>query len=83
MTSLNANEIAVHYPRSSESHLTQIIVPQIQHRIDLISSWEIQPGENVLELVGGQGDCTITLAALVGDGGHVTAVDPAPLDYGG
>ena len=55
---------------------------QIQHRIDLIEIWEIQPGERVLEIGCGQGDCTVTLAHAVGEGGHVTAVDPAPLDYG-
>lgn len=82
MTSLNATEIAVHYPYLRESHLTTIIVPQIQHRIDLISRWDIQPGEKVLELGCGQGDCTITLAAAVGESGHITAIDPAPLDYG-
>ncbi|TCD65578.1 hypothetical protein EIP91_002499 [Steccherinum ochraceum] len=60
-----------------------IAMPQIQHRIDLIKSWDIQPGEKVLEIGCGQGDCTITLAAAVGESGHVTAVDPGPLDYGG
>lgn len=30
----------------------------------------------------GQGDMTAAIAALVGEQGHVTAVDPAPLDYG-
>jgi len=39
-------------------------------------------GEKVLELGCGQGDTTISLAAVVGEQGHVTALDPAPLDYG-
>ena len=82
MSSLNASDIAAHYPRSSEKHLTSVIIPQIQHRLDLITRWVIQPGEKVLEIGCGQGDCTITLAGVVGENGHVTAVDPAPLDYG-
>lgn len=82
MSSLNASDIAAHYPRSSEKQLTSVVIPQIQHRLDLISRWVIQPGEKVLEIGCGQGDCTITLAGVVGENGHVTAVDPAPLDYG-
>jgi predicted methyltransferase len=61
----------------SGSHLGQI-----EERITLVRHWNIQPGEHVLEIGGGQGDCTVVLAAAVGDAGHVTALDPGPLDYG-
>jgi len=36
----------------------------------------------VLEVGCGQGDMTIVLAELLGPEGRVTAIDPAPLDYG-
>jgi hypothetical protein len=36
----------------------------------------------MLEIGCGQGDCTTVLASLVGDSGHIDAIDPAPLDYG-
>lgn len=56
---------------------------QISHRQELISTWGgIAPGEKVLELGCGQGDCTIVLAHAVGENGTVDAVDPAPPDYG-
>jgi len=55
---------------------------QTVHRINLIKSWGIQPGENVLELGCGQGDCTAALAFAVGESGKVVAVDPGSLDYG-
>ncbi|KAJ4297420.1 hypothetical protein N0V88_004342 [Collariella sp. IMI 366227] len=65
---------------------------QAVHRINLINAWDpaIVPGTRVLELGCGQGTCTQALAEAVtspegpnGPGsGHITAVDPAPLDYG-
>jgi hypothetical protein len=55
---------------------------QTRHRIEIISHFNIQPGSNVLEVGCGQGDFTVVLAAVVGKNGHVTAVDPASLDYG-
>ncbi|KAH8096773.1 S-adenosyl-L-methionine-dependent methyltransferase [Cristinia sonorae] len=82
MVAFTAEAIAPLYPHLKKSHLTSIVTPQIQHRIDLIKSWDIQPGEKILELGCGQGDCTIALAAAVGEEGHVTAVDPGSLDYG-
>jgi len=35
-----------------------------------------------MEIGCGQGDCTAVLATVVGETGHVTALDPAPPDYG-
>jgi len=56
---------------------------QVLHRLDLIDVWGgIPSGAKILELGCGQGDCTIALAHEVGENGSVTAVDPAPPDYG-
>ena len=79
---LDATTIAAQYPAGTERVRELVVVPQIQHRIDLITRWGIAAGENVLEIGCGQGDTTITLAAAVGEAGKVTAVDPASLDYG-
>ena len=56
--------------------------PQIEGRLDLCRKWGIPQGSKVLEIGCGQGDCTLVIAYVVGDQGHVTAIDPAPLDYG-
>jgi predicted methyltransferase len=55
---------------------------QMEHRLDLVSFWQIAPGSKVLEIGCGQGDCTIVLADAVGESGHVDAVDPGAPDYG-
>lgn len=59
-----------------------INLSQTYHRIKLVEAWGIGPGERVLEIGCGQGDCTAVLASAVGDAGHVTAVDPGRPDYG-
>ncbi|OKL58997.1 hypothetical protein UA08_05633 [Talaromyces atroroseus] len=56
--------------------------PQLQHRIEILKKWDLMPGSRILEIGCGQGDCTLVLADLVGEHGHITAIDPAPLDYG-
>ncbi|KAJ5940554.1 hypothetical protein N7516_000722 [Penicillium verrucosum] len=43
---------------------------------------EYPPGSKILEIGCGQGDFTLVAAYMVGDQGHVTGIDPAPLDYG-
>ncbi|KAF4769623.1 hypothetical protein HAV15_012078 [Penicillium sp. str.  len=56
--------------------------PQIQHRLDVLNKWNIPLGSKILEIGCGQGDFTLVAAYIVGDQGHVTGIDPAPLDYG-
>lgn len=80
MTDLNAEELArlcLHDPNNLNIQLSQT-----KHRIQLLSHFPIHPGSRVLEIGCGQGDCTAVLAELVGDSGHVTAIDPADLTYG-
>ncbi|KAI1798316.1 S-adenosyl-L-methionine-dependent methyltransferase [Ganoderma leucocontextum] len=72
--------IARLYPHSP-NHF-KVIRPQTEQRASLIKTWGIKPGERVLEIGCGQGDCTVVLATSVGDEGSVTALDPASLDYG-
>ncbi|KAH7087969.1 hypothetical protein BKA62DRAFT_180366 [Auriculariales sp. MPI-PUGE-AT-0066] len=56
--------------------------PQMDHRFALVNAFGITHGQRVLEIGCGQGDCTAALAVTVGAEGHITAVDPAPADYG-
>ncbi|KAL8280438.1 hypothetical protein RQP46_007086 [Phenoliferia psychrophenolica] len=56
---------------------------QISHRLELLKKWGVKEGDTVFEVGCGQGDATSVLATAVGPTGHVTAVDPAPLTYGG
>lgn len=65
-----------------EPYFKVVPVNQTVHRVRLVQAWDILEGSCVLELGCGQGDCTAVLAAAVGESGHVTGVDPAPLDYG-
>lgn len=80
---LEAHALAALYPHRTAKGRDVVIVPQMQHRIDLIKYWGIKAGDKVLEIGCGQGDCTLVLAAAVGESGYVTAIDPASLDYGG
>lgn len=81
-TPLDAKAIAALYPSQSDRHREVIIVPQMEQRIELVKFWQIKPGEKIIEIGCGQGDTTLILASVVGDEGHVTALDPASLDYG-
>jgi predicted methyltransferase len=60
----------------------EIQLQSTQLRITFVEQWKIKPGSRVLEIGCGQGDCTAVLATAVGENGHVTALDPAPPDYG-
>jgi ubiquinone/menaquinone biosynthesis C-methylase UbiE len=54
-----------------------------EHRISILKKFpDLKLGPRILEIGCGQGDTTAVLAELVGENGHVTAVDPGPLDYG-
>ncbi|KAK2957913.1 putative Methyltransferase ustM [Blattamonas nauphoetae] len=61
---------------------TEIQAIQTAHRLRLIDTWDIQPGEKILEIGSGQGDMLAALAYAVGPTGHVTGVDIASPDYG-
>lgn len=78
----NPRAIATLYPHSAPEHFESIVVPQMKERIQLVKRWGIRPGDHVLEIGCGQGDCTVVLAVAVGETGSVTAVDPADLSYG-
>jgi predicted methyltransferase len=80
MPSLDAKTIAS-YCLSDPDH-PKIQLGQIEHRINLVKKWDVKEGDHVLELGCGQGDCTAVLATVVGANGSVTAVDPAPPEYG-
>jgi predicted methyltransferase len=77
---LDAAAIAQLTLRYSDSAQAQ--VARIQARIDLVVFWDIQAGQCVLEIGCGQGECTAVLASAVGETGSVTALDPAPPEYG-
>ncbi|KAK0201294.1 hypothetical protein DFS33DRAFT_1387242 [Desarmillaria ectypa] len=57
-------------------------IQSTEHRLAILSKWDIPKGSKDLELGCGQGDCSAVLVELVGPNGHVTAVDPGSLDYG-
>jgi predicted methyltransferase len=82
----NAASLAQHFLEartpSSPTTSSPSLLAQIEHRIHLVSYWDITPGSRVLEIGCGQGDCTIVLADAVGETGHVDAVDPGAADYG-
>ncbi|KAF6821336.1 putative SAM dependent methyltransferase [Colletotrichum sojae] len=78
------------YPHDP-AHLHSVIIPQIAHRLRLTTLWSIAPSSRVLDIGCGQGDSALVLshavAPVAADGptsapGHVTALDPAPGDYG-
>lgn len=55
---------------------------QTAHRIAIADTWQVQAGENILEIGCGQGDLSAVLADSVGPSGHVTGIDIASRDYG-
>lgn len=55
---------------------------QTEHRMRLVNTWDIKPGDKVLEIGCGQGDTTAVLAYHVGEQGSVHGVDIAPKTYG-
>ena len=63
----------------SVNHTT---VAQLRHRMALVEFWTPAPGDQVLEVGCGQGDCTAVLAYAVGKGGKVVAADIESDTYG-
>lgn len=56
---------------------------QLAHRIHIVQNiWKIPEGARVLEIGPGQGDCTLVLAAAVGEASSVVGVDPCAGEYG-
>ncbi|KAK5656394.1 hypothetical protein OQA88_4775 [Cercophora sp. LCS_1] len=83
---------AIQPPNPSSSFLA-IEVSQATHRIHLINALpSITPGIRILEIGCGQGTATQALAVAISspspspdanpEQGHITALDPAPPDYG-
>ena len=63
----------------SVNHTTEA---QLRHRMALVELWAPAPGDRVLEVGCGQGECTAVLAYAVGERGKVVAVDIESDDYG-
>ena len=80
MTQLTAEEIAKCSLHQAKHFPVQL--SQTKHRLNICQHFNIQPGSRVLEIGCGQGDTTAVLAALVGERGHVDAIDPGRPDYG-
>ncbi|OAA72583.1 hypothetical protein ISF_01656 [Cordyceps fumosorosea ARSEF 2679] len=57
-------------------------VPRFKLRLATIRAWGVREGDHLLDIGCGQGESSVALAALVGDRGHVTAIDTASMDYG-
>jgi ubiquinone/menaquinone biosynthesis C-methylase UbiE len=55
---------------------------QLQHRLEIVDTFDIKEGMMVLEIGCGQGDTTVALADAVGKTGKVTGIDIASPDYG-
>jgi ubiquinone/menaquinone biosynthesis C-methylase UbiE len=58
-----------------------LLPSQTTHRINVLEHSSIRNGDKILEIGCGQGDCTTVLALLYPDS-QITAIDPAPTDYG-
>ncbi|KAE9386895.1 S-adenosyl-L-methionine-dependent methyltransferase [Gymnopus androsaceus JB14] len=81
---VSAQDIASLCLHAPDDRHFQVQLQSTEHRLAILSSClpHLVPGAKILELGCGQGDTTTVLAELVGDEGHVTAVDPGSLDYG-
>jgi SAM-dependent methyltransferase len=61
---------------------SRVYIPRFTHRLSLTKEWVIEPGRRILDIGCGQGESCLALALDVGDSGHITGIDVAPLDYG-
>ncbi|KAK0190159.1 SAM-dependent methyltransferase [Armillaria mellea] len=80
-TSAETSEAPVTLHQAWTEHF-QAQLQYTEHRLAILSKWDIPKGSKVLELGCGQGNCTAVHAELVGPNGHVTALDPGSLAYG-
>ncbi|KAM3447746.1 hypothetical protein MY3296_008438 [Beauveria thailandica] len=62
--------------------LEKFHIPRFKLRLATIAAWGVQKGERLLDIGCGQGESSVALAAVVGAGGRVTAIDTAQMDYG-
>ncbi len=62
--------------------LEKFHIPRFKLRLATIHSWGVQEGNRLLDIGCGQGESSVALAAVVGDSGHITALDTASMDYG-
>ncbi|OAA43931.1 SAM-dependent methyltransferase [Beauveria brongniartii RCEF 3172] len=62
--------------------LKKFHIPRFKLRLATIDAWGVKEGERLLDIGCGQGESSVALAAVVGDGGSVTAIDTAQMDYG-
>jgi SAM-dependent methyltransferase len=80
MSSIDVDSVAAAMANGVADPGVQLV--QTRFRAGLVDGWHLRPGDRVLEVGCGQGDMTAVLAAAVGEGGHVTAVDLADPSYG-
>ncbi|GAB1515306.1 class I SAM-dependent methyltransferase [Actinophytocola sp. KF-1] len=80
MKSIDVDSVAAAMANGAADPAVQLV--QTRFRAGLVDGWDLRPGDRVLEVGCGQGDMTAVLAAAVGEGGHVTAVDLADPSYG-
>ncbi|ATY60321.1 SAM-dependent methyltransferase [Cordyceps militaris] len=62
--------------------LNNFHIPRLKLRLATIQTWGVREGDHLVDIGCGQGESSLALATVVGDRGHVSAIDPAPLDYG-
>ncbi|KAF9734205.1 hypothetical protein PMIN06_004480 [Paraphaeosphaeria minitans] len=69
-------------PLHEQAQRYGLLPSQHEHRVKLLREMNIHDGDSILEIGCGQGDCTAALALLY-PSSRITAIDPAPSDYGG
>ena len=75
----NAKELAqMHHPHSDVKCQQEPREAMCRHRMKITRLWNIQDGDNVLELGCGHGEGSLALANAVGSQGHLTGIDNAP-----